>query len=185
MLKKTVIGVALMAASAASFAAARFELTSPDLGTAKAIPERHAFNSFGCTGENVSPALSWKNAPAGTKSYAVIVHDPDAKTGAGGFRHWVVVNLPESATGIASGSAKMGNSALPEGGEQIATDFGAPGWGGPCPPKGEKAHRYQFTVYALKVEKLDLPQNASAGLAGFMVNMNSLGKADFVKTYGR
>jgi Raf kinase inhibitor-like YbhB/YbcL family protein len=184
MFKRIVIASALMAASAASFAA-RFELSSPDLAAGKAIPEKFAFNGFGCSGGNVSPALSWKNAPAGTKSFAVMVHDPDAKTGGGGFRHWVVVNVPASASGIAGGEAKFGSATLPEGGDQIATDFGTPGWGGPCPPTGDKPHHYEFTVYALKVDKLDLPANASAGLAGFMVNMNSLAKAGFVSTYGR
>ena len=184
MFKHAVIAAALLAASSASFATG-FELTSPDLKSGKAIPEKFAFNGFGCTGENVSPALSWKNAPAGTKSFAVMVHDPDAKTGGGGFRHWVVVNLPASASGIPTGEAKFGSPTLASGGEQIATDFGTPGWGGPCPPTGDAPHHYQFTVYALKVDKLELPPNATAGLAGFMVNMNALAKADFVSTYGR
>lgn len=184
MLKKIAISAALMAASASGFAA-DFTLSSADLANDKAIPETHAFNGFGCSGGNVSPALSWKNAPAGTKSYAVMVHDPDAETGGGGFRHWVVVNLPATANGIARGAAKFGSATLPDGGDQIATDFGAPGWGGPCPPSGDAPHHYQFTVYALKVAKLELPQNATAGLAGFMVNMNSLGKAGFASTYGR
>ena len=64
-------------------------------------------------------------------------------------------------------------------------DCGATGWGGPCPPKGNKAHRYNFTVYALKVEKLELPANPTASLTGFMVNANSLGKASFTARYGR
>jgi Raf kinase inhibitor-like YbhB/YbcL family protein len=184
MLKKIAITGTLMVASATAFAAG-FELTSPDLAKGKAIPETFAFNGFGCTGENVSPALSWKNAPAGTKSFAVTVHDPDAKTGVGGFRHWIVVNLPASAKGIARGASKVGSSTLPEGGEQITTDFGTLGWGGPCPPKGDGPHHYQFTVYALKVDKLELPPNATAGLAGFMANMNSIGKASFTSTYSR
>lgn len=184
MLKKMAMTGVLMAVSASVFSAG-FELTSPDLPKGQAIPEIFTLNSFGCTGGNVSPALSWKNPPEGTKSFAVIAHDPDAKTGVGGFRHWIVVNMPASATGIAKGNAKYGISTLPEGGEQITTDFGTPGWGGPCPPKGDKPHHYQFTVYALKVEKLELPANSTAGVTGFMVNMNSIGKASFTRTYGR
>lgn len=184
MLKKIAISAALLAASAGAMAAS-FELSSTDLKKGKAIPETFAFNGFGCTGGNVSPALSWKNAPADTKSFAVMVHDPDAKTGGGGFRHWVVINLPAGATGIAQGAATFGSATLPDGGQQIATDFGTPGWGGPCPPTGDAPHRYEFTVYALKVAALELPTNATAGLAGFMVNMNALGKASFTSTYGR
>lgn len=184
MLKNIVITSVLVLASASTFAKG-FELSSPDIQKGKAIAKTFTFNGFGCTGENISPALNWKNAPADTKSFAVMVHDPDAKTGGDGFRHWVVINLPSNATGIAKGVGKTGISTLPEGGEQITTDFGTQGWGGPCPPMGDAPHHYQFTVYALKVDKLELPSNATAGLAGFMVNMNSIGKASFTSTYGR
>ena len=165
MLKKLTLASMLILASTATYAKG-FELSSPDIQKGKAIPKTFAFNSFGCTGDNVSPALNWKNAPAETKSFAIMVHDPDAKTGAGGFRHWVVINLPASSNGIAKGVAKPGLATLPDGGDQITTDFGTQGWGGPCPPAGDTAHHYQFTVYALKVAKLELPANATAGLAG-------------------
>lgn len=184
MFKKIAITGTLMFA-AASACAATFELASQDLAEGKAIPEIFTFNDFGCKGGNVSPELNWNNAPAGTKSFALMMHDPDARTGVGGFRHWVVINIPASAKGIARGAAKAGSTTLPGGGEQITTDFGTPGWGGPCPPAGEAPHRYQFTVYALKVDQLALPPNATAGLAGFMVNMNAIGQAGFTSTYGR
>ena len=74
---------------------------------------------------------------------------------------------------------------MPTGARQITTDFGAPGYGGPCPPVGDKPHHYNFTVYALKVDKLELPPNATASLTGFMVNANALGKAKFTARYGR
>ena len=184
MLKNIISASILTIASSASFAK-EFELSSPDLTKENPISETFAFNNFGCKGENVSPELNWKNAPDGTKSFAVMVHDPDAPTGVGGFRHWIVVDIPENATGITQGAGKMGADILADGGKQIATDFGMPGWGGPCPPTGDAPHHYRFTVYALKVEKLGLPTNASAGLAGFMVNMNAIGKASFIRTYGR
>jgi Raf kinase inhibitor-like YbhB/YbcL family protein len=184
MLKNIIAAIILTIASSASFAN-KFELSSPDLTKGKSIAETFVSNNFGCKGENVSPALNWKNAPDGTKSFAVIVHDPDARTGVGGFRHWIVVDIPANATGIAQGAGKMGADILVDGGRQIATDFGMPGWGGPCPPTGDAPHHYRFTVYALKVDKLGLPANASAGLAGFMVNMNAIGKIDLIVTYGR
>jgi Raf kinase inhibitor-like YbhB/YbcL family protein len=162
-----------------------FELSSPDIAANQNIAMKHVFNGFGCTGNNVSPALSWKNPPSGTKSFAVMVHDADAPTGGAGFWHWVVVDLPGTATGIAGGAGSSTGNALPETARQINTDFGAPGWGGPCPPQGRAPHRYTFTVYALKVAKLELPPTATASLTGFMVNGNALGKASFEARYGR
>jgi Raf kinase inhibitor-like YbhB/YbcL family protein len=114
-----------------------------------------------------------------------MVHDPDAPTGGAGFWHWVVVDIPVGTSFIAQGAGVAEGAGLPPGARQLATDFGAPGWGGPCPPVGDKAHRYHFTVYALKVAKLDLPANATASLAGFMVNSNALAKATFTGTFGR
>ena len=162
-----------------------FELRSPDIEPDSTIKDTYVFNGFGCTGQNTSPAMAWRNAPLGTQSFALMVHDPDAPTGGAGFWHWVVVNVPLTTGSLPRGSGTTPGTALPSGARQIATDFGVPGWGGPCPPVGDKPHRYVFTVYALKVEKLDLPPNATASLTGFMVNANALGRASFSAWYGR
>lgn len=182
---KVLASTLLAIGASASVSATAFELSSPDITPNKAIAQQFAFNGFGCTGNNMSPALVWKNAPADTKSFAVMVHDPDAVTGGAGFWHWVTINLPVTTTTLAQGAGTSDGTSLPVGSRQIATDFGTPGWGGPCPPTGDAQHRYQFTVYALKTEKLDLPANATASLAGFMVNMNSIAKASFTGMYGR
>ena len=129
--------------------------------------------------------MAWRNAPQGTQSFALMVHDPDAPTGGAGFWHWVVVNVPLTTGSLPRGSGTTQSTELPSGARQIATEFGVSGWGGPCPPVGDKPHRYVFTVYALKVEKLDLPPNATASLTGFMVNANALGHASFSAWYGR
>jgi Raf kinase inhibitor-like YbhB/YbcL family protein len=185
----TVIGapaiVCALLLSAPADSAQPFQLQSADIASGQAVAQRFAFNGFGCTGQNISPALNWSHAPAGAKSFAVMVHDPDAVTGGAGFWHWVVINLPAASTGLAQGVGTADGRALPETARQVATDFGTPGWGGPCPPVGDKPHRYTFTVYALKVEKLDLPSTATASLAGFMVNANAIGRASFTSTYGR
>lgn len=175
----------IVPAGTVSAQAPNFELSSTDVAAGAPIAQKFVFNGFGCTGGNVSPALGWKNAPAGTKSFAVMVHDPDAPTGGAGFWHWVVVDLPATATGLAQGAGAADNKALPAGARQITTDFGTPGWGGPCPPQGDKPHRYNFTVYALKVDRLDLPANATASFTGFMVNGNALGKASLTGRFGR
>ncbi len=181
-LKKLVLSAAFAVVS--SVAAHAFELTSPDTISGGTIDDKHVYNGFGCKGGDLSPALHWSDPPAGTKSFAVLVHDPDAPTGGAGFWHWVVYDIPASVTGLPEGVGKDGKG-LPEGAKQIATDFGEPGYGGPCPPKGDMPHRYHFTVYALKVSQLDIPPHATASLVGFLVNSNAIGKSGFVATYGR
>lgn len=162
-----------------------FGLSSPDIKPNSRIKDDHVFNGFGCTGKNVSPTLVWKDPPKGTKSFALLVHDPDAPTGGSGWWHWVVVNIPADAKKLDSGAGKADGAGLPKGAAQVNTDFGAPGWGGPCPPKGDRNHHYHFTLHALKVDKLDLPPGATAALAGFMINANSIGKAKLTGVYSR
>jgi Raf kinase inhibitor-like YbhB/YbcL family protein len=166
-------------------AAQAFELSSSDIAKDEPIDQKFAFRGFGCTGANLSPALAWSNPPQGTKSFAIFVHDPDAKTGGAGFWHWVAVDIPATTLSLAQGAGDQVNKSLPTGTRQIASDFGSQSYGGPCPPKGDAAHHYVFTVYALKVEKLELPKNPTASLAGFMTNMNALDSAAFTATYGR
>jgi len=163
---------------------AGFKLESPGVKPGSMLTEAQVFNGFGCTGKNVSPALKWSGAPKETKSYAVTVYDPDAPTGSGWW-HWVVYNIPASATGLAEGAGSADGKALPAGSAQGRTDFGAPGFGGACPPKGDKPHRYIFTVYALKTDKLDVPADATAALVGFMINANKLAQSSFTAKYGR
>lgn len=162
----------------------RFEASSPDIPAGHSIPQEFVFNSFGCTGNNVSPAISWKHAPKGTQGFAVTVHDPDAPTGGAGFWHWIVINLPSTLTGLARGDGALNSTHLPPGSIQIANDYGQAAWGGPCPPVGNKPHHYNFTVYALK-KALTVPAGASASYVGFMINSNALATAKFTAMYGR
>ncbi|MCL4680708.1 MAG: YbhB/YbcL family Raf kinase inhibitor-like protein [Rhodocyclaceae bacterium] len=164
--------------------AAKLLVDSPDIKPAKPIAEVHVFNGFGCEGANLSPSLAWKNPPNGTKSFAVTVYDPDAPTGSGWW-HWVVFNLPADTQGLEAGAGDPANDKMPAGAVQSRTDFGKPGWGGPCPPKGDKPHRYVFTVHALKVEKLDLDENATAAMVGFMIRANELARASITARHGR
>ena len=161
----------------------KLTLSSPDLSEGGTIAAAQVFNGFGCSGGNVSPALSWRNPPAGTKSFALLVHDPDAPTGSGWW-HWVVYNIPANTSSLPAGAGDPKKNLMPAGAVQGRTDFGTPGYGGPCPPPG-KPHRYYFRLYALKVEKLDVPADASPALIGFNVNFASLGKAELMGLYGR
>ena len=170
-----------------NFASAKetFKLSSPDISAKTMIKNKHVFKGFGCKGDNVSPTLTWANPPKGTKSFALLVHDPDAPTGGSGWWHWVMINIPANQTSLKADAGNADGTKLPKGAQHIKTDFGGPGWGGPCPPQGDKPHRYNFTLYALKVAKLDLPQGATAALAGFMINANSIGKTSITGSYGR
>lgn len=165
--------------------ASAFELKSPDIAAQKRIAEKFVYNSFGCSGENLSPALEWGDPPAGTKSFAVLMHDPDAPTGGAGFWHWIVTDIPASARGLAQGAGAVDGKKLPSGAKQFDTDFGEPGYGGPCPPAGHGAHHYNFTVYALPVETLGLPANSRTAIVGFTVNQKALDKATITAIYGR
>jgi Raf kinase inhibitor-like YbhB/YbcL family protein len=168
----------------AALAAGGFSLQSPQVKANSTIAEQHAFKGFGCAGGNVSPALSWSGAPAGTKSFAITVYDPDAPTGSGWW-HWIMFNIPADVTSLPAGIGNPASGQTPKGAVQSKTDFGKPGYGGPCPPLGDKAHRYVFTVYALKVDKIDADENSSGALVGYMLNATKLDKATFTATYGR
>ena len=101
---------------------------------------------YSCDGADVSPPLAWSEAPAGTRSFALICDDPDAP--AGTWVHWVLYGLPATATGLSEGIASA--EALPDGAKQGVNDFRRTGYGGPCPPPGAP-HRYYFKLYALDV----------------------------------
>lgn len=166
-----------------AFAAGKLKLQSSDIKPNATLTEKQVFDGFGCTGENLSPQLSWSNAPEGTKSFVLNVYDPDAPTGSGWW-HWVVYNIPADAQELPTG-AGSGKAKLPAGAVEGRTDFGKTGFGGACPPPGDKPHRYIFTLYALKVDKLDVPPDATAALIGYMTRANSLGSASFTAKYGR
>ena len=168
----------------AALAAGNFALESAEVKPGAKIAEAQVFKGFGCEGGNVSPSLKWSNAPAGTKSFAITVYDPDAPTGSGWW-HWVMFNIAADVTSLPAGAGDPASGKAPPGAVQSRTDFGKPGYGGPCPPKGDKPHRYIFTVYALKVDKIDAGTDASGALVGFMLNANKLGKASFTAKYGR
>jgi Raf kinase inhibitor-like YbhB/YbcL family protein len=174
-----------------------FSLSSPDLKSGT-FENKFILNGFGCTGQNISPALQWQNLPVGTKSLALQVYDPDAPSGSG-FWHWTVYNIPPTVSGLPQGA---GNAAtlLPAGAFGGNTDFldtgatnGNGNYGGPCPPQGDSAHRYVFTLYALAVDKIEVaggvPKTGTAGLYGFVLNKGVgaalLGKASFTATFAR
>ena len=165
-------------------AVGEFRVTSPSLSANGDLPARHVFNGFGCTGDNRSPQLSWQGEPDGTKSFAVTVYDPDAPTGSGWW-HWLVFNIPRDVHSLAEGSGQPGAATMPRQAIQARTDFGAPGYGGACPPPGDRKHRYQFTIWALDVEQLPLTETSSGAMLGFHLRQHALAKAELTATYAR
>jgi hypothetical protein len=156
------------------------ELTSPEIanGAKLSIAQVHTR----CGGQNRSPALRWSGAPAGTRSFAVTLFDPDAGGGAG-FWHWLIYDVPAGTTELPDG-ASAGNG-LPSGAEQAANDFGDTGYGGACPPPGSGVHHYEFTLYALGVPKLPLGINANGAAIAAYLKAHSLSTATLVGTYSR
>ena len=160
------------------------QVTSKSFKDGDYLPQEHILSAdfgFGCAGGNKSPHLQWEGAPAGTKSFAVTCFDPDAPTGSG-FWHWVVVNIPANVTELALGA---GGGNVPAGALEVRTDFGKPGYGGPCPPPGDHPHRYLFTVFAVAQEKLGVTADTSAAVVGFQLNFNTLAKAAIMGLYKR
>ncbi len=161
-----------------------FELVSKDIQAGKPMPKTQEYRGFGCDGGNVSPQLAWRDVPAGTKSFAVTVYDPDAPTGSGWW-HWVVFNLPSDLRELKKGAGSVDGKLLPEGSVQGMTDFGQAAYGGACPPVGDRPHRYIFTVYALDVDRLDLGAEVSPALVGYQLNQHALSRASLMVYYGR
>ena len=146
------------------------------------ISKAQEFSGFGCSGQNISPELHWTNPPKGTKSFAVTMYDPDAPTGSGWW-HWLIVNIPADTHKIdADASTKK---TLPKGALETMTDYGFAGFGGACPPQGDKAHRYVFTVHALDVEHLPVKAETNSAVVGFMINQHTIQKASVISYYQR
>ncbi|PHS30466.1 MAG: YbhB/YbcL family Raf kinase inhibitor-like protein [Sulfurovum sp.] len=146
------------------------------------LTKTQEFNGFGCSGANQSPELHWSNAPKGTKSFALTMYDADAPTGSGWW-HWIIINIPSTSKQIVSNASSK--HLLPKGAVETMTDYGSASFGGACPPKGDKAHNYTFTLHALDVDKLDLTAKSDSALVGYMINSHTIQKTSIVSYYSR
>lgn len=157
-----------------------FTLKSNDLGGQAS--QKQVYNGGACKGENISPQLTWAHPPAGTKSYAITIYDESAPTGSGWW-HWLVVNIPLHVTELPSNAGNITAKLLPAGALQTMTDFGAPGYGGPCPPPGTGIHKYVVTVHALDTDQLQVQAATSAPIVGFQINAHTIQKASLIFYY--
>ena len=151
-----------------------FTLTSTDM--TDGAPLAAAQFGLGSGGRNVSPHLEWSGFPAGTKSFAVTVYDPDAPTGSG-YWHWAVFNLPATCTSLPAGAGAPGGRLLPAGAVTLPNEARRPAFVGAGPPAGTGTHRYQFIVYAVDVARLDVDPDSTPAVLGFNLHSHTLGRA--------
>ncbi|WP_128330850.1 YbhB/YbcL family Raf kinase inhibitor-like protein [Apibacter sp. HY039] len=137
------------------------------------------FNGMGCNGENMSPQLFWENVPIQTQSFAITIFDPDAPTGSGWW-HWVAYNIPSDIREMKANAGNITKKIAPLGTIQSKTDYGTYGYGGPCPPTGDRPHQYIITIYALDTPLLDLDKDASPALVGFYLQQHTIQKASLI-----
>ena len=155
-------------------------VTSSIFRAGQTIPMSAVFDQFGCTGNNRSPDLSWSGAPAGTKSFAVTMYDPDAPTTVG-FVHWVLFDIPPNVTSLPEDAGAKSGAGV--GATQGFTDYGFSRYGGPCPPPGDPAHHYHLTVWALDLEKLGVDDTTTYAKFRFIIRGHVLAKGEIVGLY--
>lgn len=153
-------------------------LTSTDITQNSNLKIEQVANSFGCSGKNMSPQLSWKNAPTKTKSFAITSYDPDAPTGSG-FWHWIVYDINKNTTSIITEASNTAN--MPQNSVEAINDANMKGYLGGCPPIGR--HRYVFTIYALDIDKIPVNDKDSSAMLRFKIMHHVIAKAS-ITTYG-
>jgi Raf kinase inhibitor-like YbhB/YbcL family protein len=148
---------------------AKISLTSAAFRDGQPMPKKYS-----CDGANQSPPLHWGEPPPGTRSFALVIDDPDAPGGT--FRHWGIYNIPASARGIEEGQSA---------GSEAINDKGSAGYTGPCPPKGDGAHHYHLRLFALGIDKLDLGTDAKVINVEMEASKNAIGAGELIGTYER
>lgn len=147
----------------------RLQISSDAFKNSQPIPTQ-----FTCDGADQIPVLRWGAPPEGTKSFALVIDDPDAPSGT--FRHWGVFDIPASERSIGDGKRV---------GTEVINDFGKSGYGGPCPPKGHGPHHYHFKLFALDTEKLGLSPSAKVVDVEDAARQHAIAEGELVGTYER
>lgn len=155
-----------------------FTLLSSEVGGVATLTQAHT----GCGGDNISPALEWINAPEGTRSFALGMHDIDAPTPSG-YWHWMVYNIPASVSSLVSNAGQQGGALLPEGAVHGTNDNGLECYSGPYPPSGHGWHSYMVTLYALDCEDLGVEPSTPAGGVAFNIWLHTIEKCSLVFYY--
>ncbi|WP_181183570.1 MULTISPECIES: YbhB/YbcL family Raf kinase inhibitor-like protein [unclassified Mesorhizobium] len=177
------LGFTVLALIAFAGQASAFEISSPSVSDGK-WDAKYLGDNPGCGGQSVSIALAWKEPPAGTKSYALTMFDPDANGGKG-FWHWLAWNIPASVKGLAEGAASKSGKHMPKGAVLGKSGTGRAGYFGPCPPPGSGTHHYVFTLFALGEKTLRTPENPLPEMVAVAAKSSALGEACVTYTFGR
>jgi Raf kinase inhibitor-like YbhB/YbcL family protein len=151
------------------------ELSSPAFRQGERIPRKYT-----CEGDNVSPPLRWRGTPDGTRSLVLLCNDPDAPGGT--FRHWAVYDIPADRLELQEG---QGRKTPHPGPKQAINGFGKPGYGGPCPPRGDAAHHYHFRLMALSESSLPLASNVRCEEVEAAAERHVLAQTELVGLYQR
>lgn len=158
-------------------AVGELEVRSASAADGGELPVPHRAESHG--GEGTSPNLEWSGAPEGTRSFAVSCFDVDAPTPSGVW-HWLVVDIPASVTSLDAGAGSTADAGV--GAKSIRNDLGEAAYSAAAPPPGDHSHRYIFTVHALGVDKLEIPDGASPALASFVLGLATLARGHLTLT---
>ena len=178
-MRKSALRVIVLLATFTAFSAMAMTLTSQDVQGGARVPNAQVYGD--CNGDNVSPELSWRDAPELTRSFALTVFDPDAP--GGGWWHWIAFDIPASAREVPRGA---GNPAQLYGpAVQGTSDFGSVGYGGPCPPAGDSPHRYEFTLWALDAAKAPFGSDVTGARILPWLKAHSIAKTTLTAKYGR
>ena len=172
------VSFVLFAAMVIAAKEGRMKLTSPAFKDGGRIPLKYVMPRAG--GENLSPPLEWSGEPEGTRSFALLCVDPHPI--ARNWVHWMVINIPANVHHLEEGASRR---AMPPGAKELKNSFGFVGYGGPQPPPGTGDHPYVFTIYALKVEKLDLPEDTDLKTFLKAIEPYVLAKAQITGYFGR
>jgi Raf kinase inhibitor-like YbhB/YbcL family protein len=159
-----------------------FQVTSTDVRDGETLASPQVSGMMGAGGGDVSPQLSWSGFPAGTRSFAITVYDPDAPT-TSGFWHWAVADIPVSVTEVPAGAGDEGGTGLPAGALQLRNDAGMARYVGAAPPAGHGRHRYFTVVHAVDVPSLGLPTEATPAYLGFNLFGHAIARAMIVPIY--
>jgi hypothetical protein len=187
--KGFVCGVAVLAFSACvawvvkdAAGAEALQLQVAGLKANEVIPQKFVYNHSGCSGDNISPEITWSGVPASAKSLALVVWDQDAPV-SGGFYHWVILNVPIGTKSLAEGAGNSSSHKAPAESVQLFNDWGEPGYGGPCPP-GHSRHRYHFILYALGVTQLPVTIKTKITDATAQIKQAAVANTEVVLVYG-